>query len=53
MVQSVLGKPDPLRGGRPKRLVEVTPEGVEALSVHRRALLQIWDGLEARLQGGE
>ncbi len=53
MVISVLGEPDPRRGGRPKRLVEVTTDGIQALSVHRQALLQIWDGLEARLQGGE
>ena len=53
MVQSRLGKPDPQRGGRPKRFVEVTPLGVESLSIHRAALLQIWDGLEAQLQTGK
>jgi DNA-binding PadR family transcriptional regulator len=46
---SRVGDPDPRRGGRPKRFVEVTEEGVRALAEHREALLQVWDGLEARL----
>ena len=53
MVRSMLGEPDPRRGGRPKRFIEVTPPGIESLSKHRDALLRIWDGLEARLQVGE
>ncbi len=44
------GASEPGRGGRPKRFVDLTEEGVLALSVHRRALLRIWDGLEARLE---
>jgi hypothetical protein len=44
------GESEPGRGGRPKRFVDVTEEGVRALSAHRRALLRIWDGLEARLE---
>ena len=44
------GESEPGRGGRPKRFADVTEEGVRALSVHRRALLRIWDGLEARLE---
>lgn len=46
---SRMGDPDPRRGGRPKRFVKVTEEGVRALAEHREALLQVWDGLEARL----
>ena len=46
---SRMGDPDPKRGGRPKRFVEVTPEGVRALAEHRDALLRAWDGLEATL----
>jgi hypothetical protein len=38
-----------VRGGRPKRFVEVTPEGVRALADHRAALLRVWEGLEATL----
>ncbi|MGH7504276.1 MAG: hypothetical protein ACRELX_01435 [Longimicrobiales bacterium] len=44
------GEPDPRRGGRPKRFVEVTPEGVRALAEHRDALLRVWDGLETTLE---
>jgi len=46
---SRMGDPDPGRGGRPKRFVEVTPEGVRALAEHREALLRVWDGLESTL----
>jgi PadR family transcriptional regulator PadR len=48
-VVSRMGEPDPLRGGRPKRFIEVTPEGVRALAGQREALLRVWEGLEARL----
>jgi DNA-binding PadR family transcriptional regulator len=37
----------PERGGRPRRLVKVTPEGVAELRRSREALLTLWDGLEA------
>lgn len=47
-VESELGSPDPKRGGRPKRFIRVTREGVRALSLHRAALLSVWEGLEAR-----
>lgn len=43
---SRLGEPDARRGGRPKRFVEVTAEGVRALTEHRKALLRVWEGLE-------
>jgi PadR family transcriptional regulator PadR len=49
LVTCALGEPDEGRGGRPKRFVTPTPEGVRALAEHREALLRIWDGLEARL----
>ena len=49
-VTTSLGEPDPGRGGRAKRFVEVTPEGVRALAAHRGALLSIWEGLEPRLE---
>ncbi len=47
---SRMGDPDPRRGGRPKRFVEVTPDGVRALAEHRAALLRVWEGLEAALE---
>jgi DNA-binding PadR family transcriptional regulator len=46
---SRMGDPDLARGGRPKRFVEVTPEGIRALSEHREALLRVWEGLESTL----
>ncbi len=46
---SRMGDPDPARGGRPKRFVEVTPEGIRALAEHREALLRVWEGLETTL----
>ena len=49
-VVSRMGEADPRRGGRPKRFIEVTPEGVRALAEHREALLRVWEGLEARLE---
>jgi PadR family transcriptional regulator PadR len=48
-VASELADPDPGRGGRPRRIIEVTPAGVRALAEHRDALLRIWSGLEVRL----
>ena len=39
------------RGGRPRRVVRVTPEGREALRKSREALLTLWDGLEHALDG--
>ena len=50
-VVSAAGEQDARRGGRPKRFIEVTREGVRALGEHREALLRIWDGLEAKLDG--
>ena len=46
---SRMGDPDPARGGRPKRFVEVTPEGIRSLAEHREALLRVWEGLETTL----
>ena len=36
----------PARGGRRRRLFRVLPAGVAALRASRRALLNLWDGLE-------
>jgi DNA-binding PadR family transcriptional regulator len=45
-----MGEPDSRRGGRPKRFVEVTPQGVRALAEQRDALLRVWEGLETTLE---
>ena len=39
------------RGGRPRRYVTVTATGRAALRRSRQALLALWDGLEANLDG--
>jgi len=47
-VTSELGAPTPERGGRAKKLFQVTPEGVRALQEVRRTLESMWElgGLE-------
>lgn len=39
------------RGGRPRRRVRVTAEGLSELRKSREALLTLWDGLEQALDG--
>jgi len=46
-VTSKLSGSRPERGGRPRRLVRVTPQGVDELRRSREALLPLWDGVEA------
>jgi len=46
---SRMGGADAQRAGRPKRFIEVTPEGVRALAEHREALLKAWEGIETTL----
>ena len=48
-IASELSRPRPERGGRPRRIVRVTPEGVAELRKSRAALLNLWDGLEEAL----
>jgi DNA-binding PadR family transcriptional regulator len=36
----------PLRGGHPRRRFVVTAKGLHALRASRRALTELWDGLE-------
>lgn len=37
------------RGGHPRRLFKVTPEGILALKASRNALLDLWSGMEGVL----
>ena len=46
-VTSSLSESRPERGGRPRRVVRVTPAGVTQLRRSREALLILWDGVEA------
>lgn len=46
LIASEMSEPLPERGGRPRRLIRVTPEGVAQLQASREALLTLWKGLE-------
>ncbi len=48
-IMSEMSASRPERGGRPRRIVRVTPAGVDALRKSRAALLSLWDGLEHAL----
>jgi len=45
-IRSTESEPRPERGGRPRRLLSVTPAGVDQLRRSREALFRLWDGLE-------
>jgi DNA-binding PadR family transcriptional regulator len=51
LIRSHRGEPEPGRGGRPKRFVRITPEGVRAVRDVREAMLSLWAGIENRLEG--
>ena len=51
LLASRQGEPTAERGGRAKRLVEVTPEGISALSKSRTALRKLWKGIAPVLDG--
>jgi DNA-binding PadR family transcriptional regulator len=58
LIETRRGDPTPERGGRPKRFVRVTRDGLEALRDTREAMLRLWRGIEDRLEvarpdGGE
>ncbi|UCC26563.1 MAG: PadR family transcriptional regulator [Gemmatimonadales bacterium] len=46
LIRSAMSAPRAERGGRPRRIVSVTPEGVAQLQASREALVTLWDGLE-------
>lgn len=46
-VSSSLSEAREERGGRPRRVVKVTPEGIGQLRRSREALLILWEGVEA------
>jgi PadR family transcriptional regulator, regulatory protein PadR len=49
-LKSRMSEPVPERGGRSRRYFTVTPAGLSALRASRRALLQLWKGLESQLE---
>lgn len=46
LVSTWMSEPVPERGGRPRRCVEVEPEGVRLLHESRRALDAMWEGMD-------
>jgi DNA-binding PadR family transcriptional regulator len=52
LVSSALGEPTPERGGRRRRIFEVTPKGLRAIHATRDALTALWSGIPA-LKGGQ
>lgn len=50
-LRSALSDSRPERGGRPRRVVAVTPAGLAQLRRSREALLTLWDGIEGALEG--
>lgn len=49
LLVSTAGSTEPGRGGRPRRLLAVTEEGLSALKDARASLLGFWEGLEEML----
>ena len=49
-LRSRMSTPMPERGGRSRRYFAVTATGLAALRVSRRALLDLWNGLEELLE---
>lgn len=48
-IESETSQARPERGGRPRRIIRVTPAGVDELRKTRAALMTLWDGLEQAL----
>jgi DNA-binding PadR family transcriptional regulator len=49
LIESAAEAGPPERGGRPRRRLELTAAGLEALRESREALLRMWQGVEKRL----
>ena len=49
-LRSRMSDPLPERGGRSRRYFSVTPAGLAAVRASRRSLLNLWQGLEGRLE---
>lgn len=52
LIESRVGEREPGRGGRPRRFVSATPKGLRAVREVREAMLNLWSGIEQRLEGG-
>jgi len=49
-LKSTLGDPTAVRGGRAKRFYTLRPRGVAAVQENRRALLQMWRGIDELIE---
>ncbi len=47
MITSAMSAPRAERGGRPRRIISVTRDGMQRLHESRDALMTLWNGLEA------
>jgi PadR family transcriptional regulator, regulatory protein PadR len=51
LIASWMGEPTAERGGKARRLVEITPAGLDALRDARQVMEKMWSGLEGKLGG--
>jgi len=51
LLRSRLSDPTPVRGGKAKRIFEITPAGVAGVQAARQALDRLWDGLPEAVEG--
>lgn len=49
LVSSWMSDPLPERGGKPRRLVEVEPEGLRLLQASRQRMDAMWSGLDVQV----
>ena len=49
MVTARMGEPEPRRGGRARKYLEVAPAGLTLLRETRRTLVSLWRGLKPHL----
>lgn len=52
LVESWTGEPEPVPGGRARKLVRLTPEGIATLQRSRARLDRMAEGLDGQLEGG-
>jgi PadR family transcriptional regulator, regulatory protein PadR len=51
LLRSRLSDPTPVRGGKAKRIFEITATGVAGVQAARQALDRLWDGLPQAVEG--
>jgi DNA-binding PadR family transcriptional regulator len=51
LLTSQLRSAAPVDGGRERRYYSVTPHGLERAAEARKAFMNLWDGMELRLEG--